>query len=92
MHERKAKMVSLADAFLALPGGHGTLDELFEALTWAQLGIHDKPIGLWSVDGYWEPLSKALDHMRDEGFVRPQHRARLIAERELDALLPQLLP
>lgn len=91
MHERKAKMVSLADAFLALPGGHGTLDELFEVLTWSQLGIHEKPIGIWDVGGYWTPLLAALDHMSAEGFVRPHDRARLIAERELDALLPRLI-
>lgn len=91
MHERKAMMVSLSDAFLALPGGHGTLDELFEALTWSQLGIHAKPIGVWNVDGYWDPLLAALDHMCAEGFVRPSDRARLIAERELDVLLSRLL-
>ncbi len=91
MHERKAKMVSLSDAFVALPGGHGTLDELFEALTWSQLGIHEKPIGMWNVDGYWDPLLAALDHMSAEGFVRPHDRARLIDERELEPLLARLV-
>lgn len=91
MHERKAKMVELADAFLALPGGHGTFDELFEALTWSQLGIHEKPIGLWDVDGYYGPLIHALDHAAAEGFVRAHDRARLVASGELDPLLTSLL-
>lgn len=91
MHERKARMVSLSDAFLALPGGHGTLDELFEALTWSQLGIHAKPIGAWDVDGYFGPLVLALDHAVAEGFVRPHDRERLTVSAELDPLLTELL-
>lgn len=91
MHERKALMTSLADAFLAMPGGHGTFDELFEALTWSQLGIHDKPIGLWDVAGYFGPLVLALDHAAAEGFVRPRDRARLTVSGELDPLLARLL-
>lgn len=92
MHERKALMTRLSDAFLALPGGHGTLDELFEALTWSQLGIHEKPIGLWNVGGYWSPLLAMLDSAVAEGFVRPHDRARLHAADTLEELLPTLLP
>src|SRR5690606_31126956 len=92
MHERKARMTSLADAFLAMPGGHGTFDELFEALTWSQLGIHAKPIGLWDVGGYFGPLVSALDHAVAEGFLRPHDRARLVVSAELEPLLTTLLP
>jgi uncharacterized protein (TIGR00730 family) len=74
MHERKAKMAELSDGFLALPGGAGTLEELFEVWTWAQLGLHTKPIGLVEVNGYFRTLQKFADHMVDEGFLRPQHR------------------
>jgi uncharacterized protein (TIGR00730 family) len=91
MHERKANMADLSDAFAALPGGYGTLDELFEILTWAQLGIHAKPVGLLDVAGYFGPLLAALDHMTTERFVRPKHRALLhvadTPERLLDVLL-----
>lgn len=92
MHERKALMTRLSDGFLALPGGHGTLDELFEALTWSQLGIHEKPIGLWDVGGYFSPLLAMLDHAVAEGFVRPHDRARLHAAGSLEELFPILLP
>jgi uncharacterized protein (TIGR00730 family) len=92
MHERKAKMVSLSDAFVAMPGGNGTLDELFEVLTWAQLGIHAKPIALWDVDGYWQPLIAAVDHAVREGFVKPVDRARLLVCADLDELLRTLFP
>ena len=78
MHERKAAMAGLADAFLALPGGMGTFDELFEILTWAQLGIHRKPIGLLNTDGYFNPLIYMVDHAVQEGFVSPAHRELLI--------------
>ena len=74
MHERKARMAQLADGFLALPGGAGTLEELFEVWTWAQLGLHDKPIGLVDVDGYYQPLLTMTDHMVDAGFMRPAYR------------------
>lgn len=75
MHERKARMAELADAFLALPGGLGTLEELFETWTWGQLGIHGKPLGLLDTTGYFDPLVTFLDHAVAEGFVRAQHRA-----------------
>lgn len=92
MQERKAKMTELCDALLTLPGGHGTLDELFEVLTWSQLGVHDKPIGLWNVAGYWSPLLALMDHMVAEGFVRPANRARLLEGEDLPPLLQRLLP
>jgi uncharacterized protein (TIGR00730 family) len=71
LHERKAVMSALSDAVVALPGGCGTMDELFEAITWAQLGLHDKPIGLLDTGGYYAPFFSLLQHMEDEGFVRP---------------------
>ena len=87
MHERKALMAELADAFVALPGGLGTLDELFEVWTWAQLGLHARPIGLLDVEGFFQPLVAHLDQAVAEGFVRPQHRAMVIIEREAAPLL-----
>ena len=74
MHERKALMEELSDAFVALPGGLGTLDELFEILTWAQLGIHTKPCGILNVDGFFDPLLQYLDATVGERFIRPEHR------------------
>ena len=71
LHQRKAMMSALSDAVIALPGGFGTLDELFEAITWAQLGVHDKPIGMLDADGYYAPLFAFMDHARREGFVQP---------------------
>jgi hypothetical protein len=73
MHERKALMARLSDGFIALPGGWGTLEEFFEVLTWAQLGIHGKPCGLLNIDGYFDPLLAFLQHLIDEGFVRPEY-------------------
>ena len=81
MHERKAMMADLADGFIALPGGLGTYDELFEMLTWAQLRIHQKPIGLLNVAGYFDPLLAMVKHTIHEGFVRPHH-AHLILHHE----------
>jgi len=78
MHERKATMASLVDGFIALPGGLGTLDETFEILTWAQLGIHAKPVGVLNVDGYWDGLRRLLGHAVDERFVRPEDAALLL--------------
>jgi uncharacterized protein (TIGR00730 family) len=79
MHERKALMGELADAFIALPGGLGTLEEMLEVLTWAQLGIHDKPLGLLNVQGYYDRLLGLLAHAVSEGFVRADHAALLAA-------------
>ncbi|MCE9596305.1 MAG: TIGR00730 family Rossman fold protein [Planctomycetes bacterium] len=90
MHERKAKMVELADAFVALPGGFGTFDEFCEVLTWAQLGIHDKPCALLDIDGYFEPLLALFDRAVDEGFVRREYRELVIAESDPDRLLERL--
>lgn len=90
MHERKATMVELADAFLALPGGMGTFEELCEILTWGQLGIHQKPIGLLNVAGYWRPFVSLLDHAVEEGFVRPAHRELLLEEEDPERLLNAL--
>jgi uncharacterized protein (TIGR00730 family) len=87
MHERKALMAQLADAFLVLPGGIGTLEELFEIFTWAALGLHAKPLGLLDVGGYFGPLVAALDHAVEQDFLAPGTRARLAVARDLDALL-----
>jgi len=90
MHERKFLMAERSDAFAALPGGVGTIEELVEALTWTQLGIHRKPVGLLDVAGYWEPLTTMLDAARDARFVRPEHRDLLLSEHEPAALLDAL--
>jgi uncharacterized protein (TIGR00730 family) len=78
MHERKAIMAERAGGFIALPGGYGTLEEFCEILTWAQLGIHRKPIGLLDVDGFYDSLIAFFDHGMDQGFVRPVHRALIL--------------
>jgi len=90
MHERKALMAELSDAVVALPGGAGTLDELFELFTWKQLGLHRKPLGLLDVDGYWQPLLAFLEHAVNERFVRAEHVAMLAVEREAPVLLDRL--
>lgn len=90
MHERKALMVDLADAFVALPGGLGTIEELAEALTWAQLGIHRRPVAVLDPTGYWRPLGDLLDRAVDEGFLRPENRDRLLWVDRVDDLLPAL--
>jgi len=87
MHARKARMAELSDAFIALPGGLGTLEELFEVWTWGQLGYHAKPLGLLDVNGFYEKLGGFLDHVVEEGFVRPQHRAMLQLAQQPDQLL-----
>ena len=90
MHERKALMAELADAFIALPGGIGTLEEVFEVYTWAQLGIHSKPLGLIDVAGYYQPLVAFLDHAVQERFLRPETRNMLAVSENLDDLITQL--
>src|SRR5690242_6623975 len=92
MHERKKMMSDLADAFVALPGGMGTLEELAEILTWSQLGLHPrpKPLGLLDVEGYWAPLVAFLDHAVAEGFVRPEHRRMVLVEATPEGLLDAL--
>ena len=79
MHERKALMADLSDAFIALPGGFGTLEEFFEVLTWSQLGLHAKPCGIVNVLGYYAPLLAMLDHAVEERFLKPQNRALILA-------------
>jgi uncharacterized protein (TIGR00730 family) len=91
MHERKSLMAELSDGFAALPGGFGTGDELFEILTWAQLGMHAKPIGLLNVSGYFDPLLTWLDHVVREGFAKPVHRRLLLQANEPERLLDLLL-
>ena len=90
MHQRKAMMNELSDAFVALPGGFGTLDELFEILTWSQLGIHGKPVGLLNASGYYDSLLTMLDHAVEERFLRPAHRELVIADTEADSLVRHL--
>jgi uncharacterized protein (TIGR00730 family) len=89
MHERKAMMADLADAFLALPGGLGTLEEIFEVWTWAQLGLHQKPLGFLDVDGFYGPLMSFLDSATRARFVREQHRAIALVASDAEALLRQ---
>ena len=87
MHERKAKMNELSDGFIALPGGMGTMEEFFEVLAWAQLGFHYKPCGLLSVGGFYSHLEKMLDHMVDQGFIKPEYRAMvLVADNPADMI------
>jgi uncharacterized protein (TIGR00730 family) len=90
MHERKALMASLADAFVALPGGLGTLEEIFEVWTWAQLGIHDKPVGFLNAIGFYAPLLTFLDNAVDAGFVRPPYRAMAIVDDDGATLLKRM--
>lgn len=90
MHERKLLMVEESRGFLALPGGYGTLDELFEVLTWAQLRLHQHPVGLLNVDGFFDHLLGFLDHLVASGFLSEQDRARVVTDSDIDALLDQL--
>ncbi|MFZ5426172.1 MAG: TIGR00730 family Rossman fold protein [Thermodesulfobacteriota bacterium] len=78
MHERKAKMAGLSDGFIAMPGGLGTLEEIFEVATWGQLGLHAKPVGFLNILGYYDKLSAFLDHCVDQGFLKPPHRNNLM--------------
>ncbi len=87
MHARKAMMADLADGFVALPGGLGTLEELLEITTWAQLGLHTKPIGVLNAGGYFAPLLSLLDHAVEERFLRPEHRRLLLVATSADELL-----
>jgi uncharacterized protein (TIGR00730 family) len=90
MHERKARMSELADGFISLPGGLGTLEELFEVLTWGQLGLHQKPCGVLNVNGYFDPLLTLLDRAVTAGFLRQEHRALLHSDSNLETLLGKL--
>ena len=90
MHQRKAMMAELSDAFLTLPGGLGTLEELFETLTWSQLGIHSKPVGLLDVDGFFDPLLAMLDQFVTRGFLRQEHRDLLLEAETLPEMIRQM--
>jgi hypothetical protein len=83
-------MVDISDAFIALPGGYGTLEELFEILCWAQVGLHSKPVGVLDSFGYFEPLNSLIEHARQEGFIYEEHRGLLIRDADPDALLDQM--
>lgn len=91
MHERKALMAQLSQGFIALPGGIGTLEEMFEVWTWSQLGIHGKPIGLLNVNGFYDGLAVFLDQLVTEAFVKPVHRKILLVDGQPEALLQRLL-
>jgi uncharacterized protein (TIGR00730 family) len=96
MHERKAKMAAMSDAFVAMPGGFGTYEEFFEAVTWTQLGVHKKPCGLLNVAGFYDPIIQFLDHAVREQFIRPAHRETVLVDsdpaRLLDKLTAVVLP
>jgi uncharacterized protein (TIGR00730 family) len=87
MHERKALMAELSDGFIALPGGIGTFEEFFEVLTWAQLGIHNKPCALLNVAGFFDPLLQMIEHTVAEGFLRASHRSHMVVASEIAALI-----
>jgi uncharacterized protein (TIGR00730 family) len=88
MHDRKLKMASIADAFAILPGGLGTLDETFEILTWKQLGLHDKPIILVDIDGFWAPLAAMIENQVNENYIRPEHRNLFETASSIAEILP----
>jgi uncharacterized protein (TIGR00730 family) len=90
MHERKARMHELSEAYIALPGGFGTFDELFEAITWGQIGAHEKAVGLLNTNNYYGPLLAAIDHAVDEGFILREHRQALHCEADPEKLLALL--
>ena len=90
MHQRKARMEELSDAFVALPGGFGTYEELLEILTWAQLGLHRKPIGLLNMQGFYDPLLAQVENGIREGFIRPEFRSLMVSAKSPDALLQAL--
>ena len=90
MHDRKSLMAELADAFVALPGGYGTFEELFEVITWSQLGIHRKNIGLLNVAGYFDPLVRLIDHAIEEGFIKPAYRELIVVDDRPASLLEKL--
>jgi len=90
MHARKQLMIDHSSMLLALPGGYGTLDELFEAITWKQLGLHDRPIGLLNANGYFDPLLALVDHMSATGFVREQHKSMMVVSSSVADLLQAL--
>ncbi|MET1415073.1 TIGR00730 family Rossman fold protein [Roseibium sp. HPY-6] len=90
MHERKHLMFQKSDAFIALPGGIGTLEEAVEMMTWAQLGQHKKPVALANINGFWSPLLELLDHMRAQGYIRPDTEVPYLVAKKVDDILPML--
>jgi len=90
MHQRKERLANQAEAFIALPGGFGTFEELFEILTWAQIGLHQKPVGLLNTLRYYDPLVSMVDYARSEGFIYDEHRALFVCEQEPEQLLDKL--
>ena len=92
MHERKATMAELSDGFIAMPGGIGTMEEFFEVLSWAQLGLHNKPCGLLNIGGYYDHLIRFMNHAVDQQFLKPKHRNLLLVEEEPDRLLDRFDP
>ncbi len=90
MHTRKARMAELADGFIAMPGGFGTFEELFETITWGQLGIHAKPIGLFNIAGYYDPLWQMIERGIDEGFIRPQYKDLVLIADDAVTLLDRM--
>jgi uncharacterized protein (TIGR00730 family) len=90
MHVRKKRLVEISDAFIALPGGYGTFEELFEVLTWAQIGLHQKPVGLLNTQHYFDPLLTTIEHARKEGFIYAEHRSLFVYDDRPDSLLDQL--
>ena len=91
MHERKAMMAQLGDGFVAMPGGMGTFEELFEMLTWSQLGIHSKPVGLFNVAGFYDQLVGFMEHVKEQGFIRPQHADLMMVESSAERLVQRLM-
>jgi uncharacterized protein (TIGR00730 family) len=91
MHARKAKMVELADAFVALPGGYGTFEELFEVITWAQLGIHAKPVGILNVGGFFDPLVALVDRAVEHDFIKPKNRGLIVVHEDPAELIERLV-
>lgn len=91
MHERKAMMAQLSDGFVAMPGGMGTLEELFEMVTWLQLGIHGKPVGVLNVAGFYDQLVGFVRHAQDEGFIRPEHGGLMMVDSDPDLLVGRLM-
>nr|WP_277818752.1 TIGR00730 family Rossman fold protein [Bacillus sp. TL12] len=90
MHERKAKMGELADAFIALPGGYGTFEELFEVVCWSQIGIHDKPVGLLNIKGFYEPILQMVDRAAEEGFMNPSNKELIVSATTADELIQKM--
>ncbi|MEI4830054.1 TIGR00730 family Rossman fold protein [Bacillus sp. FJAT-53711] len=90
MHERKAKMSELADAFIALPGGYGTFEELFEVVCWSQIGIHEKPVGLLNIAEFYTPLLQMVDRAAEEGFMNPSNKELLVSAKTANELVPKM--